>query len=353
MTNALVRVLMVTSEWPTPEHPLDVPFLVQQVDFLRRAGVEIEVFYFRGARNPINYLKAWWTLRKKLDPRRYDVVHAQFGQAGLLPWPKRLPVVVTFHGCEVLGIKGPDGRTTLPGKFLRKLCYMVARGADAVIIVSNQMKRYLPPVPMNLLPTGVDLDSLRTMPREEARRMLGLPLKERLVLFVGNPESKRKRYYLAGQAVEILNHRMKARLLLGWNMTHSDVLTLMQACDVLVVASRQEGSPTVVKEALACNLPVVSVVVGDVAERLEGMEGCEICADERPETIAAALERSLKRGQRINGREVMKALDEKVLAQRLIGIYESVMRRPANSTGSEENRACAVSTTPGPSRRLD
>src|SRR5256885_8077140 len=89
----------------------------------------------------------------------------------------------------------------------------------------------------------------------------------------------------------------------------------MNACDALVLTSMQEGSPNVVKEALACNLPVVSVPVGDVAQRLRGVEGCELCADDRPETIAAALERVLRRGQRSAGREAVQDLDEGTLTQ--------------------------------------
>jgi len=82
-----------------------------------------------------------------------------------------------------------------------------------------------------------------------------------------------------------------------------------------------------VKEALACDLPVVSVDVGDVAERLRGIEGCELCWDERPATIAAALARVLERGQRVAGREAVARLDETAMTTRLIELYQSVLRR--------------------------
>ncbi len=326
--NAPLRVLMITNGWPTPEYPHAVPFLVQQVNFLRRAGVEVDVFLFRGAQKPMNYLRAWRRLRRQLDPSRYDLVHAQFGQSALLPWPRQIPLVVTFHGDDILGVKGDDGRTTVGGKLLQRFLQLISLRADAVIIVSDQMRDYIPSsVPLHLLPTGVDLDSLPSMPQQEARRKLGLPLEERLVLFVGNPADPYKRYELARHAVDLLNKRLPARLILGWNMSHRDILILMHACDVLVMTSHQEGSPTVVKEALACNLPVVSVVVGDVVLRLRGVEGCEVCSDDQPGTIAASLERVLRRGQRANSRETVKELDEKVLADRLIGIYRSVVEK--------------------------
>lgn len=100
-----IRVLTITSEWPTPAHPDAVPFIVRQVEFVRRAGIEVDVFAFHGGRKPSNYFRAWRRLRPLLRDGRYDLIHAQFGQSGLLPWPKRHPLVVTFRGCDLLGVK--------------------------------------------------------------------------------------------------------------------------------------------------------------------------------------------------------------------------------------------------------
>jgi teichuronic acid biosynthesis glycosyltransferase TuaC len=323
---APIRVLMVTSEWPTQERPFAVPFLVQQVEFLRRAGVEVDVFYFRGAKNPMNYLRAWWRFNRERSRGRYDLVHAQFGQAALIPWPKRFPLVITFHGVDLLGQLSPDGRPTLQGKLLVGLGRTVARFADAVLIVSNEMRQHLSAsVPVHVHPTGVDLDSLPNRTLQEARHQLGLPLGERLALFVGSPDDPLKRYSRAQQAVELLNERLPTRLILGWGRPHQEILSMMYACDVLIVTSLQEGSPTIVKEALACNLPIVSVVVGDVVERVRGIEGCEVVSDHKPETIARAIERTLLRGGRIKGRQSITHLDEKVLAEKLVGIYRSVL----------------------------
>jgi glycosyltransferase involved in cell wall biosynthesis len=275
----------------------------------------------------MNYLKAWNCLRKRLDPTRYDLVHAQFGQAGLLPWPKRVPVVVTFHGCDILGDMNRDGRVTIAGRVLQGMCQLEAIAADGVIIVSNAMRRYLPRrVRPLVLPTGVDLDSLPTMPPQEARHILGLSQADRLVLFVGDPAVHGKRYSIAKAAVESVNLSFPVKLVVGSNRPHREILLHMRACDVLVVTSRQEGSPTIVKEALACSLPVVSVPVGDVPERIGGIEGCELCLDDNPGTIAAALERALTRGQRLSN-ALVNDLDEKVLADRLIRFYQSVIDR--------------------------
>src|SRR5258708_15921936 len=99
----------------------------------------------------------------------------------------------------------------------------------------------------------------------------------------------------------------------------------MNACDALVFTSRQEGSPNVVKEALACNLPVVSVAIGDVPERLRDLAGCEVCADAEPDTIAAALVRVLRRGERTASPERLPHLDEHVITARGIAGYPPLL----------------------------
>jgi glycosyltransferase involved in cell wall biosynthesis len=176
-----------------------------------------------------------------------------------------------------------------------------------------------------VIPSGLDLERFQVIPQVEARRYLGLARDRRLVLFVGSPTSTRKRYPLAQQAVAIVTRSLPAELVLGWAVPHDQIPYFMNACDALVFTSRQEGSPNVVKEALACNLPVVSVAVGDVPERLRGITGCEVCGDDQPETIAAALVRTLRRGERTTSREVVRALDERNITQRVIGVYHSVL----------------------------
>jgi glycosyltransferase involved in cell wall biosynthesis len=330
----MMRVLFVTSEWPSAETPFAAPYLVRQVDFLRRAGVEVDVFSFRGARRLPNYIKAWRRFRNRFRQAPYDLVHAHWGQSALLAFPRRVPLVITFHGCDLNGVKGLDGRTTAKGKLLQFACRAIARRADAVIVVSDRLLRHLPSsVPASVLPLGLDLGSIPLIPKPEARRQLDLADDERLILFVGSPEDPVKRFHLAQEAVRTLNETLPARLILGWEMPNSRILQLMNACDVLVLTSIQEGSPTVVKEALACNLPVVSVDVGDVAGRIRAIPGCEVCGDDRAETIAQALERVLQSGQRIAGRQAINNLDEAVLTQRLIAIYESALAKQNHQVG--------------------
>ena len=331
MSAAPVRVLMITSEWASdPGHTAH--FIARQVRFLRAAGVDVEVFAFRGGRHPLRYLAAWARLRRRLSANggRYDLVHAQFGQSGLLALPKRLPLVVTFRGDDLFGILGRDGRPTAAGRLLQRLSRLVARQADAAILVSAHLQRYLDDsVATHIVPSGLDLDLFRCIPRDEAREHLGLPREGRHILFVGDPADPRKRYDLAREAVKRLNRNRGAALVIGWRVPHDKMPFYMNACDALVFTSREEGSPNAVKEALACDLPVVSVAVADVPLRLQGIPGCEVCADDSPETIAAALDRTLRGDARCGGRgrEAARQLDERLLTARVMEIYESVLAR--------------------------
>jgi glycosyltransferase involved in cell wall biosynthesis len=212
--------------------------------------------------------------------------------------------------------------------------------ADAVIMVSAHMAGHLGPSQrMFVIPSGIDFDLFQTMPRGEARSQLGMPAEERLVLFVGNPAQKRKRFALAQAAVAILNKHLSARLVVAWGAPHTDIPKYMCAADALVCTSMQEGSPNVVKEALACDLPVVSVAVGDVEERIGRVEGCELCWNETPEAIADSLEKVLRRGARVAGRVSVEHLSEHAITEQVIAVYRSVLTGQAASQVPTPDRA--------------
>jgi glycosyltransferase involved in cell wall biosynthesis len=203
-----------------------------------------------------------------------------------------------------------------------------------VILVSEHMRELIvrDDVPVHVIPSGLDFSLFRLIPRDEARAHLGLPTDRKLVLFAGDPASTRKRHHLARAAVDLVARSLPTDLVVTWGVAHADMPYYYNACDAMVFTSMQEGSPNVVKEALACNLPVVSVAVGDVAQRLHGLAGCEVTSDERPETIAAVLERVLRWGHRVSGRAAVSELDENAITRRVIEIYRSVLARAAPQT---------------------
>src|SRR5687768_1701080 len=193
-----MRVLMITAGWPSRQAQT-THFIKRQAEFLQAAGVEVEVFHFRGGQKFRNYVTAWARVRSRLMAGRYDLVHAQFGQSGLLALPKRVPLIVTLRGDDLQGIiDDRNAQITIKGRILRRLSRWVASRADAVIVVSDHMRAFLDQdVRAHVIPSGLDLSSFRVIPRDEARRYLGLPQDKRLVLFGGKPACLRKRFALA------------------------------------------------------------------------------------------------------------------------------------------------------------
>lgn len=319
-------MLTITSEWPTEANPEWVPFIVRQVQSLRNAGLSLDVFAFRGAKNPANYLRAWIDLRRSHQFDEYDLVHAHFGQSGLLALPRRIPLVVTYYGSDLLGIFAAKGRYSLAGGVLRSASQQVARHANANIAVSSGLLKHLPTgVPAAVIPMGVDMNLFRPLPMPAARTRLGLPLDQNLVLFAGQPQNPVKRFALAQSAMGLLDRHLQAELIAAIGVRHEQMPLYFNACDALLLTSRHEGSPSVIKEALACNTPIVSVDVGDVRERIGSVEGCAVCVDDNPQTIAQALAKVLRRGQRIEGRAAVRDLDEPCIADRIIHVYHQAL----------------------------
>ncbi len=326
-----LRVLMITSEWPAPEKPHQVPFIVQQADFLKRAGVELEIFPFRGGKRLDRYASAWRQAQKKITRGNFDLVHAQWGQSGLLALPKHIPLVVTFRGDDLEGVIGENGKPTLAGRVLKQASRLVAQAADQIIVVSESLARAIPGRNYHVIPSGIDMQLFCPAPQADARRKLGLDLNQRYVLFAGATGNPRKRFALAQQAVNLLPPALNTRLLVADQVMHEQIPDYMNASDVLLLISIHEGSPNVVKEALACNLPVVSTNVGDVRERVKNITGCFILDDDRPETIANTLQAVLQRNERIDGRASVLELDEHILAQKVLHVYQLAVNHSDNN----------------------
>jgi glycosyltransferase involved in cell wall biosynthesis len=148
------------------------------------------------------------------------------------------------------------------------------------------------------------------------------------VLFPFDPSRRVKRYDIAEGAVALLRQRgVDAMLLPVWNVANEMMPLYYSAADAMVLCSDTEGSPTSVKEALACNLPVVSTDVGDVRTILRGIDGTEIC-EPSVSAVAAGLGRVLQRAGRVfDGRSAMRRYDQRSTVQALVGVYCSVLRR--------------------------
>ncbi len=317
---------MVTSEWPDSSDKEWSPFLAEQVHYLRAAGIHIDIFHFRGRKNPVRYLSAWITLRQQHRFNNYDIIHAQFGQAGLIALPSNIPLVVTFHGSDLQGYTNSDGIFTLAGKILTKVSQFVSTKADRSIVVAEHLANLLHNSSnVVVIPCGIDTQIFYPRDSSLARQRLNLPEHKPLVLFPSSPNRPEKRYHLARKACDIAREKLDLELIVLDGIPHDQVPLYMNACDALIFTSKHEGSPTVIKEALACNLPIVSVDVGDVRERISNISSCILCKDDSPDTIAQGLIKVLIKRQRIIGETRIAELDWQTITAKIISVYRAIL----------------------------
>lgn len=327
-----MRVLAVTNMYPRPGWPMSGVFVEQQVEGLRRIGVDVDVFLFdRETKGMGVYRSALPSLVSTLVSGRHDIVHIMYGGIMASTVAARTmgrPTVVTFHGSDVLGEPLSSWSRRLLARYGVWCSQRASLRATRVIAVSRVVARALPAAAqpkVRIVPCGIDLDRFSPGESMEAKRALGWDPRQFHVLFPANVGNPIKRPELAEAAVAwAVAQGVPCHLHYLRGIENTAVPTWMNAADCLVLTSRHEGSPTVVKEALACNLPVVSVDVGDVVERLEGVEGCHI-AHARPEAIGAALAQVAARGQRIRGRAAVAPLSHVAIARTLEAIYRELL----------------------------
>ena len=310
-----LRILVVTNMYPDLDRPSLGSFVEAQVRSLRKAGCEVDVLLIPGYRSRLHYLWALGRVFLRTCSRRYDVVHAHYGLSALSALSRwRTPLVVTFHGSDVL-----------IGRIQPLLSRLAARLVDASIVVSRQLHAVIGGA---YLPCGVDMDRYQAASQSEARRALGLPTDQRLVLFPFDPDREVKRHHLAVAAVELLQAEgLAISLLTVHGVANEAMPRYFNASDLLVLTSHSEGSPTAIKEALACNLPVVAVSVGDVPYLLEGVTGVWVC-DGNPRSIADGIRAAIAPGVReaCNGREHMARYANSAIASQLIDLYTGIVK---------------------------
>jgi glycosyltransferase involved in cell wall biosynthesis len=324
-----MRVLLVTNMYPTARAPHSGTFVAEQVESVRRLGVEVEVLHVdRGELGKRAYRGLAERIRAHAEAIRPDVVHAAYGGVTAEATTRGIrdrPVLVTFHGSDLLG--HPSGGVRSVGPRLGVAASRLsARRAAGVIVVSEKLRGALPraldPSRVWIIPNGVDLRRFQPQDASDARRSLGWSDDVRHVLFPAPPSRPEKRFGLARAAVEQLpSTKVELHALDG--VPHDDVPLWLNAADVVLLTSTHEGSPVVIKEALACGRPIVSVDVGDVRERIAGVSGCHLAAA-TPEDLAAKVGLALAGRSRIEARNRVAELDLDRIAPRVREVYATL-----------------------------
>lgn len=314
------RVLYVI---PGDDDGVCMSFSRRQAASVSQRGVTVGSFYLRSRTSPRILLSEWRRLRKEIRSFQPDVVHAHFGTmtAFLTAVASSKPLVITFHGSD---LNPAPGDWRIKSRLGRLLSHLAAIRGAQIICVSSQLRSRVAFLGgrVQTVPCGVNLQRFRPRSRMQCRKALDWPAHEKVVLFNARTDPIGKRLDLAEAAVALAAKEVaNLRLHVFRGTTHPDEMPLYySAADCLLMASDYEGSPMVVKEALACNLPVVGVDVGDVVERLAGVSPSAV-VDRDPVALGEALVDTLNCNCRSNGREKMRDLSEDAIAAKIVSIY--------------------------------
>ena len=327
-----LRILMVAGVYPTGHKPHAGTFIKAQADSLVEAGLKVEVIHPRPGPVPLRYASATLQVFFKTLTGRFDVVHGHYGLwclASRLQW--RAAVVADYLGDDLLGTIRSDGTYSKKSLLVVHVSQWLCRHVAAVLVKSEQMKRAAGAGNIYVMPDGTNFDLFRPMPRAQVRAALGWDAHRSYVVFANNPTIPVKNFALAQAAVELLKAKgMEVELVVANGLPQEKVVEYMNASNALVLPSLAEGSPNVVREAMACNVPVVATDVGDVAQVIGRTKGCRICPHDAA-ALAAGLEEALGHSGPTTGREDTAELSSAAIARRLIEMYEHITNKKARN----------------------
>jgi teichuronic acid biosynthesis glycosyltransferase TuaC len=291
-----------------------------QADALKSEGVELEHFCI-GRGGLWGYIRAIPRLRREIKLLRPDVVHAHYSLSAFIAALSGFrPVVASIMGSETSG--------SLPHRLLIRL--FIKLFWTETVVKSRAMAFQLKTDDVYVIPNGVNIARFRPMNREEAITGTTLERRKTNIIFVSNPDRQEKNWQLAVKAVASLSYE-NIKLTAVYNVSNRDLVYYYNSASLLLLTSLREGSPNVIKEAMACNCPIVSTDVGDVRSVLGTTEGTYITSFDHKD-IAEKLSDAIKFAEikgRTNGRDriIETGLDSKSVSEKLISIYMSVIKK--------------------------
>ena len=286
-----------------------------QGESIEKEGVEID--YLIIDPGIPGYLKAIFRIKRAFREKKYDLIHAHYSLSSFS---------ATLAGVKplVVSLMGSDAFAPWVVRLVIRILYSMRW--DTTIVKTEEMKARLKLTRALVLPNGVDLDRFAPVDKEKARAHLNLPMESKVILFITMKDRPEKNLSLAIGAIKSLNDNSVEFMHL-YDKQNSEIAWYLNAADLLLLTSKREGGVNVIKEAMACNCPIVSTDVGDVSHIISGTEGCYI-ADHDENSLAGNIRKALTFGKRTNGRSRIAGLglDSSTVARKIIGIYLSVKR---------------------------
>lgn len=286
------------------------PFIEEQAESLRKNGVELDFFLIRKG-GFLGYLRNLKKLKLKIISFQPDLVHAHYGLSGMLAvLQRKIPTVITFHGSDINNPK------------IRIISRIAMYLAKENIFVSEKLFKKSKLTKGHIIPCGVDFEIFFPIEQNQARNVLKLSLTKKYILFSSCFQNKDKNAALAIKAVSLLEDS-NVELIELINFSRKEVNLLLNAVNVAILTSENEGSPQFIKEALACNCPIVATDVGDIKANVQNVDATYLTSFEAAD-VAAKLILALGDGKN-NGREKIKEFELNNISLSLISVYQKTM----------------------------
>jgi len=288
------------------------PIIQAQAESLRKFGHIIDYFPVKG-KGIGGYISNIPNLYKCIKQGDYDLIHAHYSFCGVVSaLATKKPVVCSLMGSDVQE----------SGLWRLIIRYFIKHKWKKTIVKSEEMKTKLEINQVEIIPNGVDLELFKPMDKDNCRKKLGWAIEDKIILFAASPQRTEKNFSLAQDAIDTLNIK-DIELKVVYNVAHKEMPIYLNASDLLLSTSLWEGSPNVIKEAMACNCLMVSTNVGDVKWLLDGIEGCYITSND-PNDVADKIKKALDFKGKTSSREklISLGLDSEHIAKRIIKIYE-------------------------------
>ena len=255
----MIKVLIVTNMWPSVEKPYYGLFVKEQIDALQliNTDIKVEVFNIQGYSNKFSYFLSVCRIRELIKNHKFDVIHIHFGLSGLFLLFLRkiqIPIVCTFHGSDI--------SASSKKKLVKWISFQVAKRCTRIVVLNNQMVEQVRDlkIPYDIIPCGVDTDFFRPS-------VIKVEPKAKIVIgFPSNPNRIEKNYPLFANIVQELRKVYEVEIVeeLFVHLNRTQISEKLNAIHILLMTSHYEGSPQIIKEAMACNCKIVSRDVGDV-----------------------------------------------------------------------------------------
>lgn len=321
-----MKVLFVSSG----NNSLNCPIAVNQANSINKYDPSIEIEYFRiKGKGLFGYLKNLKSLKNKLKTYGPDLIHSHYSFSGYLTalTLTTVPIISSLMGSDVQ-LKG----------IWKLLLNIFSNKWKKIIVKSEDMKMKCGIKRAVVIPNGADISNFEYIDQETARRKLNLDPKKKYILFLADPNRPEKNYALAKKAFSNLKIE-NVELITAFNIPFELTVYYYYSCNVVLLTSLYEGSPNVIKEAMACNRPIVTTEVGDVKMLLEGLDNCYV-VDHNVDAVQNALFEALKNTNLTKGRDrlLYLGIDSYSIAKKIIDLYRNTLNLPYQ--GDEKKQIC-------------